>query len=721
MAASSNELFAGKNSYQPLLDLFTYGDLNSQKESLGALPESVRQKIFSSISILSGQPLEVSFGAVQAFEDLPRFERAVQRVALGVLDEEEKVFIAGAYICKNLDINDLKEVVVVLRDLERASPGKTGDLATAAVKICKNLEIKSLQDIACILRELEKAAPGEREEIAGVVAYICGELGFKGLQDVLLILRRVEKIASGERAEIATAAVYNCKELGARNAQWVESVLTVLERVAPGEREQVSIAAVKICKELKPWSPRSLTVILILALLPESSRKVVTESMRQYRFPAKVDCCGDFIRYFLDQNPKLRKSWEEYLMGRLENETNPLGVRGLAKMILERRGDLFLLNEHRLAQQALSVVIATEDPKNPKNPYSIYSMLNKARGAPCIYVDQPPKEAGDRVVYFNQKVFIAQDSGALRFKDLSSGINERTPRKLLNNFNQRIASLSQDERDRLEQHIRGSYEIGLDSCERSLNGSYLKKLLSKSGEPEEKVPLHQAFLVAILKHILDQPAEISPGKLFSVQEEALFGLASATQKCEAAAAEGIALMYNQLPMKYKYSQQEQAGMRTTEKAVAQLNVIVQQVFNDLLSADNSMMRELTGAKGETEQLPHQSLFLKNRIASHVGFEHMIQFDQHTHTLYKQLLERTSEELLTCFYTHLSIEAFIRALRFAFDNNQDLYPLLNCLLDEKRPMGMDSSRVWELQDDDETVSLTEYGALNIWIAGGFLTQ
>ncbi len=610
----------------------------------------------------------------------------------------------------------------VLEKVAQTAPDERIWALTATVQICNDFGIKNHYEICFLLQEIVKTAAGEKEVVAATATQICKALGTNNAEDVIQILKEMKKVPPGEREETAAATVHISKELGIKDQQSVMPILETLKKAAPGERREVATTSAQICSGLEVRPERRFLVILILSLLPESHRKIVTEPMRQYDpFSKDIDCFADFIRYFLDQDQALRQSWEEYLMTRLGNETNPSVTGPLARIICENRIDFWLPDEHELVRQALNIVIATADLSDAANPYAIYNRIDQARKAPCIHVTQPPKKTPNCIVYFNQKTFVEQIAGPLHFKDLNPSINEKTVKTLVENFEQRTTSLPKEEQDKLKEYVQASYDIGLEACKISLRGSYLKILLRESGKPDKKASFQKAYLVAILEHLLDQSDEITTGQLLSIREEGLLGLASSIQECEIGQAEGIALLYNQLPMKYRYSQQKKAMMRVTENARTQLSRITQRILNDQLSTDNQMIKELTGATGKVEQLPHQVLYMKNLIAQHIGFEHAIQFDQHTHTLYDQLIKRTVEELVTCFYKHLSVGAFVRGLKTAFSENQDLYPLLDCLLTEKYAGKLDLDEIWELDDDDTQVFLTDTGALKVWIAAGYLDQ
>jgi hypothetical protein len=71
--------------YQHLLRLHNCNDSSLQEESLNALPESFRQKIYDIIGDVSGHSFEPDYGKMHAFDSLPTLQKAVHIVALDSL------------------------------------------------------------------------------------------------------------------------------------------------------------------------------------------------------------------------------------------------------------------------------------------------------------------------------------------------------------------------------------------------------------------------------------------------------------------------------------------------------------------------------------------------------------------------------------------------------------------------------------------------------------
>jgi hypothetical protein len=282
------------------------------------------------------------------------------------------------------------------------------------------------------------------------------------------------------------------------------------------------------------------------------------------------------------------------------------------------------------------------------------------------------------------------------------------------------------------------------------------------GNPNDQAPLQKAYLLCLLQNIQNLPNKRQKEELFSPREEALLGpsaskrqkeelllpreeallgpsaskrqkeellspreeallgLSASVQACKAGKAEGIALAYNQLPATDKLSHAKESGNYTVENALAQLDSIVLDLLTNQCSNENDMMRELTGQKdGPIEQLSHQCLYVKNMIARLIGLPHALQFDLHTKVLYTVLIEKSPRDLLTIFYEHMKVELFIDALVAKSRRDNNLYPLITTLLQERLGK-VDIRTIWDLDEDSNSI-LTQKGALQVWEAAGFIKK
>jgi len=92
-SSSSSSQQSQLSLYQHLLRLHDCNDHSLQEESLNALPESIRLKIFDIIGYVSGQSFEPDYGKMHVFDSQPALQKAVHIVALDCfqsLDQEQQ-------------------------------------------------------------------------------------------------------------------------------------------------------------------------------------------------------------------------------------------------------------------------------------------------------------------------------------------------------------------------------------------------------------------------------------------------------------------------------------------------------------------------------------------------------------------------------------------------------------------------------------------------------
>ena len=71
--------------YQHLLTFYICTPHEKKEESLNALPESVRRKLFDTINELAKYPPGANYGRIHVFKSLSQLQLAVQKVALDPL------------------------------------------------------------------------------------------------------------------------------------------------------------------------------------------------------------------------------------------------------------------------------------------------------------------------------------------------------------------------------------------------------------------------------------------------------------------------------------------------------------------------------------------------------------------------------------------------------------------------------------------------------------
>ncbi len=428
----------------------------------------------------------------------------------------------------------------------------------------------------------------------------------------------------------------------------------------------------------------------------------------------------EYVNWLLQKMPDIVESTHAYLKNQLENEPDINKAQELAQNIWNPREKFLLFDEHPLAQAALNVLIATESKNNPKNPYAIYGKLKEMRNKPPIAFQTPPQEVAQRQLHLDpltcQKR--AQEKKLITFANLKS-VEPKAPTLYFEALETRLNALTPTERQAAEKEIAAMTASTFNLLKANFSQPFLINLLKIKGEKKEEVPPVNALFFAIMHYLSKLSDVVEPEKLLSPREEALLKMSASIQNCSVGQSEGISLAYEYLPVEYRYGADVAEGNATPEKkATAYLDTLVQSQLENLLSDDNSMMKEMVGTVGPVDQLAHQSRYLKNLIGPSIGLQHRLTFDPYTFTLFDPLIQRDLPQTLEIFYRHFTPELLVKALlqnvnRTLEEDTKESRALYNNLYE-----WLGDSEGWELSDKDKPI-LTEVGAMNLLIKADYL--
>src|SRR3989304_7180234 len=98
--ASSTTVRSANTAYGHLLKTYQASSQEEAKERFAHLPEEFRNEIYGEIYSLAGKPqnVEYNWGQIHVFDELPRLQKAIQRVAFNAFDslpQEQKNRVAG--------------------------------------------------------------------------------------------------------------------------------------------------------------------------------------------------------------------------------------------------------------------------------------------------------------------------------------------------------------------------------------------------------------------------------------------------------------------------------------------------------------------------------------------------------------------------------------------------------------------------------------------------
>lgn len=123
--------------YQHLSTFYALTPHAEKEESLNALPQSIRRKLFDNINELAGQPPGSDYGRIHIFKSLSRLQLAVQKVALDLFrsltPDQRREIVEGVWLRGSFpNVDDLSQLENYVADnpplLLKIMHGSLGDL-----------------------------------------------------------------------------------------------------------------------------------------------------------------------------------------------------------------------------------------------------------------------------------------------------------------------------------------------------------------------------------------------------------------------------------------------------------------------------------------------------------------------------------------------------------------------------------------------------------------
>lgn len=391
---------------------------------------------------------------------------------------------------------------------------------------------------------------------------------------------------------------------------------------------------------------------------------------------------------------------EDLLNAILKILKNPIGIlrelgspKGFIAHILDfifMNYEIFKLSEdHPVTLEAFGIIgIIGEGLRAKKNHYFIHKKLLEKKAEKVdlrrlhfslnsIEIDVDFEKILGVV---NPKNFISIS----QLQQNNSHISSKTFRKLFNNFRERINALSKREQETVSSELLGyrkqNESINENPTAQSIFASLERTCTDErlsisywmnysSSNPEAKAPIHLIALYAILNNILTKPTTLNPGDIFSEQERALCGLAHSIENCLSGQSEGILKVYKvllkntALPTVIKPLQEQ--AMEVSEDTVSvdtwnreetsfdSISTFVSSVIEeniltitDLLEQDGPLLRSLIpDNEGAFNQLPHQSIYLKNLLKADLFLNHSTILDMNGDCIDIGLQEKTKQDIL----------------------------------------------------------------------------
>lgn len=609
----------------------------------------------------------------------------------------------------------------LLREIGSIPSSQRGEILSLTSKIFRAGHAHTnfpsfLKQIAPTLLKLPQTERAELIECYILIASpICVNNYFVSSKEIFHQVEILANLPQAQRKEVAKLA-HSCRS--AYPAIYHMAALLAFLSSTPEEHRE-SIA--EIFKQ--PISSHAKqNTLKILEYLPPNPHVVSTVlEIASNRTPQTSEF--ELFNQIFQSYPALAPPIHAHIFDRLLREMpNPEKSSAWARRIFDHAQELHISTTSPEYAYLHVVIEAANNRSNPKNPYAVYAKAKKYSEVLTPSVKRTQQRYGDSLYTLLPGKELPIYQHQIPVNALPQGIDRSTVEDLFAAFERRIqASL---EHERLLSHIQDTTGFSFISHKNNLTRCpYLRSLFPLANETH--ISFHGSCYIAIVKHLIDLPDDISAGDLLSSREKRLLEISCWIRNCPARQSEAISLLYGSLPVSYQYTPATQDSSEALHVKSFLTNTI-HKVFLEILSSDDSYLRKLTKVRSHEEiaQLSHQSVFVKNCLAPHIGLQHTLSFDLSTETLYPALQEQSLSSMLSLFYKHVSLSMLTSPLLEAVnttnvEEHEEWYRRCIKVLDPIDAEELD--KVWDLSDDDSTFSLTQYGALEILRKAGFLSK
>lgn len=326
-----------------------------------------------------------------------------------------------------------------------------------------------------------------------------------------------------------------------------------------------------------------------------------------------------------------------------------------ALAIIALRFNLGLTEDHPVIQFAITVKTKAVSSEDPKNPYNIRSYLQERHQEPVdweVLTSRTEVIAGHEVQLVPD-FFAKQGPRVVTFGQL--------PDYPLNFLEEEVADL--------EARVKSNSKVGkliqdmttktLDDLKFKLfQDGYVQGEFKRKGGAEERVPLTQLRLIAIVRHLQILSGDREEGAVFSEREETFIRMLYSVAQCHVGQGENIEASYlNVVPS-------EKRNLEGTQENF--IDQIVNQIaleFGKALSGNYVLLRTVLGLSSEEDiyQPPHQERYYRNLIGRDLALGDSVQFDLYSNTVLFELLKLNRQHALKHFYDHMSPGQVVRAI------------------------------------------------------------
>lgn len=509
-----------------------------------------------------------------------------------------------------------------------------------------------------IINTIASMHPSERKNVISKSAH-----WLAGLDTVLNnklispVLEAVHHFPRDQRGTIHRTLGYFLQ--GVRDSEFRAKILIAFSYLPPGSRETI----VKQSQSLLPFLTDQQKHLLLEVFGMVAPHKL-KEAIKTYADNPKL-LENDIVLNLFSASAEVRYASHEYLLKALEDAVPyPQKLRKLAKNIVDLSHSLLVQEDHPLFQKAIEM-LAVVDPDamhNKKNPYKLHNSLKK------IIETEPLVDLSSSVVPINGKdVGICIETFRKRaikreftYKDLPANVPRDGFKILYERLENRINDLSQREKSAVEKYITDSFINSLDVLKTQFLGKpVIISLLMASGKPDQLMEPTVFYLFSILDAVLKADSKLGERMLLSPQEELLLRVSCSINECPTGIRDGITNYYNKLPLEFRAGREEE--LRGPEAKVAHLADMSMQRLLGEVFASQELVKDIS--RSETISLmPHQTLYLKNRLHKQIGLNHRLILDFYSGTISDGLVDANLSLMMEAFFKQCTIEKMIAYLQ-----------------------------------------------------------
>ncbi len=572
--------------------------------------------------------------------------------ALAKVEENDRESVAESakkLITQNMRGCNVRSIIETLAKVKENN--RESFVETAQRLITKGI---SSDEIAPIIEILEKIEAIELKRFVEAVK----KLITKNMQipAFILIIKTLAEIKAIDRrgfVEVARRLITD-----EMKALEIEHVIEALVKVEAADLDSISLAIKNFTldNKFRSYIPN---LIKIVSIINPHLRDSTLELIKNADITIENDF-SEITRFVLSSSNELFGDFELHLENTLKKiETNKQKALHLSSLIQSLVENGVISESSLLFQNVLEIqhIYLLKDEKDPKHPILLFKNLTEAAKTPI-------EELETRFPY---NIKHLQKTGSVityTAKDLADyNVDKDTLKTLFTNIKERIEQLPENEKRAEYIHIAqvyGTFEgpeedavkegrKQLDSLEENLVSSkgstvMLNYTKTKTSSAEKPIDAHHFKTFVILNDILKTEDT-------ALQQEKLLNLSMSVHMCSTGQKDGIDIYFRGL------DNQKAAFINTSFPILDRYvhALLLKAMYGKLISVD--FLKELGGGGIQTS---HETLYLLNKLSSHIGYPHEIAYDRHSKQIPDKLFKKTLKELLAAFFEALPIDLFVKS-------------------------------------------------------------